>query len=246
MKAPKQAFKLLGTLWLMAGLLFIAWNYWSFRAQGFHKAVLESNTAIEVSVNNNYIAFNPQAGYASTLFFYPGALVDPFAYAPLCRKLSEAGYQVVIVRMPWRLASKGYKQIKELGLLSGNNNYTLIGHSQGGKMAAQFVYENPGLIKNLILLGTSHPRDIDLSAAPVNVLKILGENDGLASPDEVEINKKKLPATSTYIELKGANHSQFGYYGHQLGDHAATISHEQQLDALVSNMLAFLKLHREP
>ena len=42
-------------------------------------------------------------------------------------------------------------------------NYIIGGHSQGAKMASQFVYENPNLMKGLFLLGTSHPRDFDLS-----------------------------------------------------------------------------------
>jgi len=50
-------------------------------------------------------------------------------------------------------------------------------------MAAQFVYENPGLINKLVLIGTTHPRDISLADSKIPVLKIYGSKDGVA--DEV-------------------------------------------------------------
>ncbi len=54
-----------------------------------------------------------------------------------------------------------YKNCQMFNLKKGN--YIIGGHSQGSKMASQFVYENPNLMKGLFLLGTSHPRDFDLS-----------------------------------------------------------------------------------
>lgn len=52
------------------------------------------------------------------------------------------------------------KTLKLFKLDSGN--YVISGHSQGGKMAAQIVYENPTLFKGLFLLGTSHPHRLIL------------------------------------------------------------------------------------
>jgi hypothetical protein len=42
------------------------------------------------------------------------------------------------------------------------------------------------------------------------------------------LNKKLLPASAKWVEIKGGNHSQFGHYGHQLFDGKATISREAQ------------------
>ena len=96
-------------------------------------------------------------------------------------------HQAILCKMPWRLATKGYRRIKETGVLDDSaKQYVLIGHSQGGKMAAQFVYENPGLIHQLVLLGTTHPRDIDLSASEVPTMKIYGSNDGVVKVEKVE------------------------------------------------------------
>ncbi len=236
----KKILKILGAFWILIGIAFFIFMYSSVSAKGFDKSILESNSTIEVIISNEYISFEPKSISKSTIFFYPGALVDPFAYAPLCRKLSDNGYKTTIIRMPWRMATKGYNLIKEKNLLT-NKNYTLIGHSQGGKMAGQFVYENPNEIDNLILLGTTHPRDIDLSNLDVNVLKIFGSNDGVASPEKIEKNKSNLPMDTKYYEIEGGNHSQFGYYGHQMGDNKANITREEQTNLIVNKILEFLK-----
>lgn len=124
--------------------------------------------------------------------------------------------------MPWRMATRGYNKIKEMNLLDDKDKqYVLAGHSQGGKMAAQFIYENSGVVDQLILLGTTHPRDIDLSEIPIPVLKIYGSNDGVADSEKIMANKSKLPLTTRYVRIDGGNHSQFGYYGFQPGDHKA-------------------------
>jgi pimeloyl-ACP methyl ester carboxylesterase len=119
--------------------------------------------------------------------------------------------------MPWRLASNGYNKPKELQLFSDSTKtYILSGHSQGAKMAAQFVYENPDLVDKLILIGTTHPRDISLANLNIPVLKIYGSNDGVADEKSILENRSKLPESAKLVRIEGANHSQFGYYGFQL------------------------------
>ncbi|MDQ3006047.1 MAG: alpha/beta hydrolase [Chloroflexota bacterium] len=71
--------------------------------------------------------------------------------------------------------------------------------------------------------------------------KVYATNDGLASVDEVEANAQYLPDDTTWILIEGGNHSQFGYYGSQLGDNAATISRERQQELTVEAILAALK-----
>ncbi|GAB3255241.1 hypothetical protein GCM10027347_16150 [Larkinella harenae] len=173
--------------------------------------------------------------------FFPGALVDPDAYAPLGRHIAEAGYQFYLIKMPWRLASQGYQKINGLfNWADSSRQYILCGHSLGGKMAAQFVYENPGKAAGLILLGTSHPRDIDLSNFPIPILKLYATHDGLASPEEVLRNRDKLPVHTQFVRIEGGNHAQFGYYGFQLGDHSAEISRVEQQRQTVQSVVRFL------
>lgn len=130
---------------------------------------------------------------------------------------------------------------KDINLFADTTKtYTLAGHSQGAKMAAQFVYENPKLIDKLILIASSHPRDISLSSSRIPVLKIYGSRDGVADEQSVLENKSKLPETARFIRVEGANHSQFGYYGFQLGDKSADISKTEQQSKVLKLILEFI------
>ncbi len=230
---------------MACGVSFFTWVSVSMSASGVNDTVFESNASVKVTQPNDVLVFTPTQSYEKVIIFYPGALVDPDAYAPLCRKIAEDGHQTIICKMPWRLATKGYWKIKETGMLDDpSKQYILIGHSLGGKMAAQFVHENPGLIHGLILLGTSHPRDIDLSTSEIPIMKIYGSQDGVANVETVEKNKAKLPLSTEYALIERANHSQFGYYGFQLGDSKAEITREEQQTRILKHVLSFVNPER--
>ena len=46
---------------------------------------------------------------------------------------------------------------------------------------------------------------------------------------------------STYVEIEGANHAQFGDYGKQKGDYDALISEEKQLNITLNSIVKLLK-----
>lgn len=137
--------------------------------------------------------------------------------------------------MDWRLAQYDYQKIFELIDLNGGN-FVIGGHSQGGKMAAQLVYENPNVFKGLFLMGTSHPQDIDLSIQNIPCIKFYADYDGLASVEEVM--KNKLPKHSELILINGGNHSQFGYLGKLLMDSSPVISLEEK--QTYNNLILFI------
>lgn len=93
----------------------------------------------------------------------------------------------------------------------------------------------------LVLIGTSHPRDFDLSATTVPVLKVLGTRDGVAALEKSERNRSKLPASARWILIEGGNHSQFGYYGFQPEDRWASISRAEQQRQTVAAVLDALE-----
>lgn len=108
-------------------------------------------------------------------------------------------------------------------------------------MASRLADESPELIAGLVLIGTTHPRDIDLSESGLAVTKILGTQDGVATVEKARINANRMPETARWIEIEGANHAQFGYYGPQLGDGRASISRVGQQRQLVELLLAELE-----
>ncbi len=241
MKKKYTLKRVLKTIWITAGVLFTLWMFYSYESHGVDESLFQSNNIVKVENTDNYFLFTPKKEFKNVVIFYPGAMVETEAYVPLCRKIADNGIQVYLIKMPWRLASKGYNKPKELNFFNDSTkNYILAGHSQGGKMAAQFVYENPKLIDKLILIGTTHPRDISLAEFEIPILKIYGSKDGVADEKAIFENKSKLPKSAKFSCIEGANHAQFGYYGFQLGDDKANISREQQQKQTLAEILKFI------
>lgn len=108
-------------------------------------------------------------------------------------------------------------------LASIYGTFVLGGHSRGAVVASLVVAGgNPRLV-GLVVIGTSHPRDHDLSALPMPVTKIVGTRDGLATPAEVRGNAAMLPPQTRWVWVEGGNHSQFGWYGFQPMDRPARL-----------------------
>jgi hypothetical protein len=241
MKKKYTILKIVKRIWFLIAISFTIWLVYSYQAKGVSDSLLKSDAKILVKDNDNYFLFEPKQKFNKVFIFYPGAMVDPKAYVPLCRKISENRIKVYLIKMPWRLASKGYEIPKQLHLFADKSKtYILAGHSQGGKMAAQFVKENPNLIDKLILIGTTHPRDISLSDSKIPILKIYGSDDGVADEKTIFQNKSKLPVTTKFVKIEGANHAQFGDYGFQFGDNSARISRKLQQTATLKCIFDFI------
>jgi pimeloyl-ACP methyl ester carboxylesterase len=116
----------------------------------------------------------------------------------------------------------------------------VAGHSRGAAMATRFAAAHPAAVDGLILIGTTHPRDDDLSSAGYRVLKVAGTRDCVAPLDDARANAGKLPARTEWVVIEGANHAQFGFYGSQINDCGAEISRDQQQRQLAAALTAFL------
>jgi pimeloyl-ACP methyl ester carboxylesterase len=107
-------------------------------------------------------------------------------------------------------------------------------------VATNIAHASAAELAGLILIGTSHPRDVSLAEIRIPVTKIIGTRDGLASVEEVEQNRHLLPPQTRWVRIEGGNHSQFGWYGFQPGDSRATISAEQQRKSMLDAVLETL------
>jgi len=58
--------------------------------------------------------------------------------------------------------------------------------------------------------------------------------------EKINNSKDKLPDDTDWVEIKGGNHSQFGWYGFQDGDNEAEISREKQQSMIVDSINKFL------
>ncbi len=230
-------------------LVVVAWLLWNMQAQGVEDALLVSDRDVTVSVSTDQIAFTPTADTMNAgLLFYPGALVAPNAYAPMARAVADAGFAVIIVETPYRLApfarhrAELFERTQALIEADSSDRAWIVGgHSKGGKLAALFARDHAPLLGGLLLVGTSHPREDDLSALKLDVTKITGSNDGLASEAEIQQFAINLPPSTHWERIEGGNHRQFGYYGWQLGDGTAQISRDEQQAHLLDAVLRQLE-----
>ena len=96
----------------------------------------------------------------------------------------------------------------------------------------------------MVLIGTTHPKQDDLSRLQLPVSKVYASLDGVAPADKVQQNWRLLPPHTKRVLIEGGNHSQFGHYGHQLFDKTPQISREAQQAATRAELLAALRLRR--
>ena len=238
-------------VWAVTGttvfVLFTLWGVIAYQSWGVGPELLASDARLRVAETETAIQFIPKRGAATGLVFFSGALVDPEAYVPLARRIAERGYLVAIVKIPYR----GGFNLADLGEVMGRGQAVMAehpevarwaagGHSKGGFFAAHFAHRLPESIKTLILLGTAHPRDLDLSKSGLAVTKIVASRDGLATPARVQGSAANLPPDTTWVRIEGGNHSQFGYYGFQPGDRPAKIGREEQQRRVLDAVLAAL------
>jgi len=213
---------------------FVAWA--SMAAQPMPEALAAMQSDAQVNVTaNKWLVFSPVGEEAETaLVFYPGAKVDPRAYAPAAHKLAAEGYMVVIAPMFLNLAFFGSDQANDIIAAYPNiQNWAIGGHSLGGAFAAHYAHDNPTKVEGLVLQAAYPPDSDDMSKQDIDVVSISGTLDGLATPSKIDASKKLLPDDTRYVAIEGGNHAQFGWYGPQDGDNTATISREAEQDQVV-------------
>jgi pimeloyl-ACP methyl ester carboxylesterase len=247
----RQLWRHIRRVWITVGLsvtvIFVTWSLVAYRASAAARDATRSDATVAVRHDDGRWSFRPPDQREPTtpaLVFFPGALVDPVAYAPLLRAVAGAGFPAYMIDLPRRGAFGGADDPERvrrldrlLGLPSTPKRWVVAGHSRGAVVASQVAGERRAGLTAPILIGTSHPRDVNLNRLTVSVTKIVGTRDGLASPAEVEANRALLPAATRWVWIEGGNHSQFGGYGFQPGDRRATIAAPIQRATMIRAVL---------
>lgn len=219
----------LGIILITSLVGFILWANTPYPADDEALSALESTEDYLVN-QSNFIVFTPAKEYNSGVVIYPGARVDPKAYAPLCKYLVEEYHVCIIVPMPLNLAIFGINKADEARAMFPEIKYwVMVGHSLGGSMAARYLksHEEDKTLKGISFLASYS--DVDLSKLEILATSFRGTNDNIFSKDTWLKTQSNLnPKYSTFTEIEGGNHAWFGYYGEQMGDGEATISHYEQ------------------
>ena len=222
-------------IWITCGLSFTCWIIWNMQAHGVADQLRQSSATVTVIDEGDYIRMQPvRPAQAPAIVFLPGGGVDSAAYIPLLRAWADRGHSATLVRLPWRVAFTESSKAEAMRRVAGasavfhGSPWVLAGHSRGAALAADFAGTLRDRPSALLLIATTHPRDVDRSTLAMPVLKILGSLDCVAPVDDARANAALLPASTTWEVIEGGNHAQFAHYGRQLGDCAATISREDQ------------------
>jgi len=191
-------------------------------------AAMASTSQVAVSQDHGWLEFRPTDSEPTTGFiFYPGAKVEPAAYARSAQAIAEAGYLVVIVPMPLNLAILGVNKADEvMAAYPDIQHWAIGGHSLGGAMAGQYARCQPAI--EGLALWSAFPNG-DLSARDdMAALSIWGSLDAGAERFGSEATKATLPPDTRYVVIEGGNHEQMGDYTGQPNDPPATISRDAQ------------------
>ena len=207
---------------------------------------LASDDAVTVT-RDGAIVFEPAEPATTGFIFYPGGRVAAEAYAPQMRAIAEAGYLAAITPMPFGLAVLSPDAAD--GVIAEHpeiETWVIGGHSLGGAMAAQYADGHDDVIDGLVLWAAYPAGGTDLSDTDLVVASISASEDGLASREEIEASAAQLPPDTTFVEIEGGNHAQFGSYGKQAGDGEAAIPPAEQQDQAVAATLAVLEAVSTP
>jgi hypothetical protein len=220
---------------------FVAWGLIIPAPMPEALAALLSDAQVNITTEPWLVFQSSQNKPTTGLILYPGGRVDPRAYAPQAHIIASQGYLVIIVPMPLNLAVLGAKRASSVIHTYPNiQNWFIGGHSLGGSMAALYADKHRDQIKGLVLWASYPASSNNLADSTIKVASIYATLDGLATQEKIDASRKLLPADTTWVQIEGGNHAQFGWYGLQSGDNPATISRKEQQIQIVQATLNLL------
>ena len=230
------SFFALGLVLILSFSIFFIWS------QNTFEAIDASQIEIEEVIKSEdgwyiYRAENADKG----LILYPGAKVEPEAYAYLAQELSKQNITVAIPSVRLNLSILDVSKADEIIEKDDSLEWYVSGHSMGGAAAAMYADQHLDSINGLILLGAYAASNDYLSESNLPVLSISGSEDGLSTPEKINENSSNLPKTTDFIEIPGGNHAYFGVYGSQSGDNEAQITVSEQQEIIVALIVDWLE-----
>jgi hypothetical protein len=199
-------------------------------------AVLQENG---IEREDGRLVFRPDSLTDKGLIYYPGGLVDPEAYAVTAQGIADAGYLVVIPKMPLNLAFTGINRADGIRAdFPEIESWVIGGHSLGGAMAAQYAKNNVDNLDGLIMYASYPASNEDFIDFPLPILTIIGSQDP-GAPQQEAFYDAIADSAEKYI-IEGGNHRQYADYSYQPDDGIATISAAEQQDQIIAATVQFL------
>ena len=238
-RSEKNAIRIMVIVSILA-LGFFAWTLYAndyYQAEAAAKKALQGTNDVKVEEKENYyIFYDKEAELEKGIVFYPGGKVDEKAYAPILLALAEEGYEVYLVKMPAKLAILGMNAAEDIMEKASHiQEWTMMGHSLGGAMAASFSVSHDVQVDKLVLLAAYSTED--LSEKEIDVYSFYGTEDKVLNMEKYEEYRENLPKDVVEEVIEGANHANYAHYGAQDGDGEATITREEQQECVLDVFL---------
>ena len=192
-----------------------------------------------VQREDGQLVFRPSSPNDKGLIYYPGGLVEPEAYAVTAQGIADAGYLVVIPKMPLNLAFTGINRADGIQAdFPEIESWAIGGHSLGGAMAAEYAKNNVDNLDGLIMFASYPANNEEFVDFPIPILTIIGSEDTGAA--QQELFYEAISDSARRFIIEGGNHRQYADYSFQKGDGIATISAGEQQNQIIAATVQFL------
>ena len=195
---------------------------------------------------NFYYAFEPNKVDPTIGFIiYPGAFVDPIAYAPPAHEIAAEGYLVIIVKMPDDIAIYGLNRAnKIISTYDEIEKWIIGGHSMGGAGACSYAKDFTENVVGVVLWAAYPTEIFRIDDKDLKVISIYGTKN--PNIENFPASAEHLPADTQWITIEGGNHSQFGWYDahscpEEMDRTPADITIEEQQAIIIKSTVDFLK-----
>lgn len=239
----RRALRIVAILLAVGWVALLAWLR-PYSAQEPALTAMDSGATVTVADSATRIVMTPTDPVAGpALFFQPGALVDPRAYAAVLRPIAGAGHTVVIAKQPLGIAFLALGAFDDARATVPEADAWIVGgHSLGGTVAAlqaDDVDEDASAPAVGLLLYASYPAGDMSGSLTASAMSVSGTEDGLSTPAKIDASRTDLPPDTAFVVVDGASHAQFGDYGPQAGDGTPTIPHDDARAQIADATLAF-------
>ena len=237
MKKLRRLLYAIPIILLIGTMGLVGWA--TFSAQEATERALTVLNDNGVHLEDGLLVFQPNFTTGRGLIYYPGGLVDPEAYAITAQGISDAGYLVVVPKMPLNLAFTGINRADRIRAKYPEIiSWVIGGHSLGGAMAAEYAKNNVDSIDGLVMYASYPANFEDFIDFPVPILTIIGSNDPGAPKQESFYDV--ISDSAMLVIIEGGNHRQYADYSFQNSDGVASISVVEQQDQIIVATIQFL------
>lgn len=211
-------------------------------------AAMQDSAYVDVENQWHYIRFKPLGASPKNVCFaiYPGALIDPKAYAPYGQALAAQGYHSYILKVPFGLAlfePNAANDAKADSLAQQYcDSFVIAGHSLGGVVATDYIDNHPE--DGLVLLASYPNETTSIADQSTIVSSIYGTNDCQTTPADIAASEDNLPPGTHFLEIPGGNHQQFAWYEEDVAAECqASVPRQYQFDIIIAEILDVLSAH---